>query len=185
MAKTTARAPCVRRSPRAVRVVTEKRGAIEITSKAYVTKVGEAVSYPIAIPREQSRWQGVLAVSDKRINPFDLALETGDEEVRPGDTLRSNIITLQSLLSLMLGKLTPEEEALVDKALIDTYALRNITIDTVNPGTMEAPTFEEAFAVLDNLQIMKLAVSLGGTETLVSHPAAMSAFHVLPKSVDL
>ena len=33
---------------------------------------------------------------------------------------------------------------------------------------------KEPFAVLDNLQIMKLAVSLGGTETLVSHPAAMT-----------
>ncbi|MHB2169906.1 cystathionine gamma-synthase family protein [Alsobacter sp. R-9] len=33
---------------------------------------------------------------------------------------------------------------------------------------------KEAFALLDHLQIMKLAVSLGGTETLVSHPAAMT-----------
>ena len=33
---------------------------------------------------------------------------------------------------------------------------------------------KEAFTVLDNLQVMKLAVSLGGTETLVSHPAAMT-----------
>jgi methionine-gamma-lyase len=32
----------------------------------------------------------------------------------------------------------------------------------------------EAFRLLDNLQIMKLAVSLGGTETLISHPAAMT-----------
>ena len=32
----------------------------------------------------------------------------------------------------------------------------------------------EAFALLDNLQIMKLAVSLGGTETLISHPASMT-----------
>ena len=30
----------------------------------------------------------------------------------------------------------------------------------------------EAFALLDKLQIMKLAVSLGGTETLISHPAS-------------
>ena len=30
----------------------------------------------------------------------------------------------------------------------------------------------EAFAFLDRLQIMKLAVSLGGTETLISHPAS-------------
>ncbi len=32
----------------------------------------------------------------------------------------------------------------------------------------------EAFRVLDRLQIIKLAVSLGGTETLASHPAAMT-----------
>lgn len=34
-----------------------------------VTRPGEAISYPIAIPRQQSRWQGVLVVSDKRVNP--------------------------------------------------------------------------------------------------------------------
>jgi methionine-gamma-lyase len=32
----------------------------------------------------------------------------------------------------------------------------------------------DAFRVLDRLQIIKLAVSLGGTETLASHPAAMT-----------
>jgi lipoprotein-anchoring transpeptidase ErfK/SrfK len=35
----------------------------------YITKPGEAISYPIAIPREQSRWQGTTSVSDKRVNP--------------------------------------------------------------------------------------------------------------------
>lgn len=35
----------------------------------YVTRPGEALSYPIAIPREQSRWQGVTSVSQKRENP--------------------------------------------------------------------------------------------------------------------
>lgn len=34
-----------------------------------VTKPGQALSYPIAVPREQSRWQGVTAVSSKRENP--------------------------------------------------------------------------------------------------------------------
>ena len=33
---------------------------------------------------------------------------------------------------------------------------------------------KDAFAFLDKLQIIKLAVSLGGTETLASHPAAMT-----------
>jgi lipoprotein-anchoring transpeptidase ErfK/SrfK len=34
-----------------------------------VTKPGEAISYPIAVPREQSRWQGVMQVSSKRVDP--------------------------------------------------------------------------------------------------------------------
>jgi methionine-gamma-lyase len=33
---------------------------------------------------------------------------------------------------------------------------------------------KEAFALLNHLQVMKLAVSLGGTETLISHPASMT-----------
>jgi lipoprotein-anchoring transpeptidase ErfK/SrfK len=35
----------------------------------WVQRRGEAISYPIAIPREKSRWQGVTSVSDKRVNP--------------------------------------------------------------------------------------------------------------------
>lgn len=35
----------------------------------FVTRPGEAIAYPIAIPREQSRWQGVTSVSSKRENP--------------------------------------------------------------------------------------------------------------------
>lgn len=35
----------------------------------YVTRPGEAISYPIAAPREQSRWQGVTSVTEKRVNP--------------------------------------------------------------------------------------------------------------------
>ena len=35
----------------------------------HVIKRGRAVSYPIAVPRAQSRWQGVERVSMKRVNP--------------------------------------------------------------------------------------------------------------------
>ena len=35
----------------------------------WVHRRGEAISYPIAIPREESRWQGLTSVSDKRVNP--------------------------------------------------------------------------------------------------------------------
>lgn len=34
-----------------------------------ITAPGQALSYPIAIPREQSRWQGVMTITDKRVNP--------------------------------------------------------------------------------------------------------------------
>lgn len=35
----------------------------------FITKPGEALSYPIAIPRQQDDWKGVMLVSDKKINP--------------------------------------------------------------------------------------------------------------------
>lgn len=34
-----------------------------------VHRRGEAISYPIAVPREKSRWSGVTVVSAKRVNP--------------------------------------------------------------------------------------------------------------------
>lgn len=40
---------------------------------------------------------------------------------------------------------------------------------------------KEAFAFLDALKVIKLAVSLGGTETLASHPAAMTHSDVPPE----
>lgn len=34
-----------------------------------ITQPGKALSYPIAVPRTQSRWQGTTFVSDKKLNP--------------------------------------------------------------------------------------------------------------------
>jgi hypothetical protein len=35
----------------------------------FITQPGQAISYPIAVPREKSRWEGVTTVTDKRVNP--------------------------------------------------------------------------------------------------------------------
>ena len=35
----------------------------------FITKPGQAMSYPIAVPREDARWAGVATISDKRVNP--------------------------------------------------------------------------------------------------------------------
>ena len=62
--------------------------------------------------------------SEHHINPFDLPPVKEDEE--PGDILRSNIINLVGLFRIMLGGLTPEEDAIVDRAITETYAIKYI-----------------------------------------------------------
>ncbi len=96
--------------------------------------------------------------SDRRINPFDLPKPLANEDMQPGDLLRSNIITLQGLLKLMLGEMTPTEEGLLDKALIDVYAIKGITMDILDASTMEPPTMEDLYDVLST---MEGATSLG------------------------
>ena len=86
--------------------------------------------------------------SDKRINPFDLpdlGTDTDGEKV-----LRSAIITLLGLMNLMLGKLSPEEEATMDKAIHETYAMRDITADIKSHGN-PMPTMSDLQSVLDNM----------------------------------
>lgn len=89
--------------------------------------------------------------SEQRINPFDLPLPLKDENTKPGDLLRSNIITLHGLLNLMLGKLSPQEEGMLDKALIDVYALKGITMETPNPAEFPAPTMEDLYDILSSM----------------------------------
>ncbi len=73
------------------------------------------------------RYFNISLTSEHHINPFDLPKPREDES--PGDVLRSNIINLVGLFRLMLGGLTPEEDALIDRAITETYALKDITAD--------------------------------------------------------
>ena len=95
--------------------------------------------------------------SDQRINPFDLPAPFEGDDLKPGDLLRENIITLTGLLKLMLGNMSSEEAALIDKALIDTYAVRGITMSIEDPSKMPMPTMEDFHAVLKSME---------GTESL-------------------
>ncbi len=90
--------------------------------------------------------------SERRINPFDLPIPIEDHVTKPGDLLRANIITLHGLFNLMLGKLTPTEEGIMDKAMIDTYALKGITLETEDPGDMEPPTMQDLAEVLGTMK---------------------------------
>ena len=98
------------------------------------------------------RFFNISLSSDHHVNPFDLPAPQSDED--PRDILRTHIIELVGLFRLMLGGLTPEEETLVDIAIQETYALKDITGDT-NFGEQEPPLlsdFEMVLAGMDGSQ---------------------------------
>ncbi len=71
------------------------------------------------------RFFNISLSSSHHINPFDLPPPQPDEN--PKDILRGHIIQLIGLFRLMLGGLTPEEETVIDQALHEVYALKDIT----------------------------------------------------------
>ncbi len=66
--------------------------------------------------------------SDQHLNPFDLPAPKEGE--MPADVFRSHILDLSGLMKLILGTLTPEESSILDEALIQTYAIKDITPDS-------------------------------------------------------
>ncbi len=86
------------------------------------------------------------------INPFDLPPVGEDES--PEDVLQSNIASLMGLLRIMLGSTTPEEDSILDRALRETYAVRDITKDTdFNNLTPESfPTVADLGEILANME---------------------------------
>ncbi len=90
--------------------------------------------------------------SSFRINPFDLPQALRGEDAQTGDALRAAVINLHGLFRLMLGTLTPAEDGILDKAILDTYALKGITLETANPGSIEPPTLRDLVDVLSTTQ---------------------------------
>ncbi|MDA8611261.1 conjugal transfer protein TraC [Candidatus Pacebacteria bacterium] len=95
------------------------------------------------------RYFNIALTSDHHINPFDLPPARDDES--PGDILRSNIVNLVGLFRLMLGGLTPEEDAIVDKAISETYALKDITPDS-DFSNIEPPLLSDFEYVLSGME---------------------------------
>jgi conjugal transfer ATP-binding protein TraC len=89
--------------------------------------------------------------SPSHINPFDLPLPREDERLE--DVLRSNVINLVGLLRIMLGGLTPEEDAIIDRALTETYAAKDITPET-DPATWreKTPLMQDFEAILEGME---------------------------------
>ncbi len=84
------------------------------------------------------------ASSKSKMNPFDLAGIAVEGE----NELGQKILSLHTLFKLMLGELNPTEEALLDRALLETYRLKGITTDPETQRTLEPPVMEDLYKVL-------------------------------------
>lgn len=82
-----------------------------------------------------------------KINPFDLSqlTESGENE------LGLKILSLHGLFKVIMGKLTPEEDALLDRALVLTYKQKGITQDPDTQGK-EPPLMEDLYKTLIGME---------------------------------
>ncbi|MEK7585660.1 MAG: DUF87 domain-containing protein [Patescibacteria group bacterium] len=95
------------------------------------------------------RYFNIALSSDHHINPFDLPIPSSDET--PADVLRANTINLVGLFRIMLGGLTPEEDSIIDRAITETYALKDITADS-NFANIEPPLLTDFEMVLAGME---------------------------------
>ena len=102
----------------------------------------------------------VSLASPAKINPFDLPRPKG-EESSVDDILRSAVITLKGLLRIMIGKplgngvtgFTPEEDSLLDRALLEAYAKKDITPDIKNIADIpEYPIMEDLLEIMQGME---------------------------------
>ena len=124
------------------------------------------------------RFFNISLSSSHHINPFDLPPPQSDES--PRDILRSHIIELVGLFKLMLGGLTPEEDAIIDQAIRETYALKDITGET-DYSHLESPLLSDFEMIL---------VGMEGSESLVQRltkytTGTWSGFMNEPTNVDI
>lgn len=88
--------------------------------------------------------------SENRINPFDLPRSIGGDS-KPEDIIRSAVITSKGLIRLMLGDLTHIEDSIVDRALIETYAKKDITPDA-DLSKVDPPILQDFQDILEGME---------------------------------
>ncbi len=82
-----------------------------------------------------------------KINPFQLANVNDSTE----DEMGYKYLFLQSLLKIMLGQMTPTEDATLNRALVLTYRQKGITEDPAT-HTLEAPRMEDLYRSLIGME---------------------------------
>lgn len=124
------------------------------------------------------RYFNISLTSEHHINPFDLPHPRPDES--DADVLRSNTVNLIGLFRIMLGGLSPEEDAIIDRAITETYALKDITPDSKFTD-IEPPLLSDFEMVLSGME---------GAESLVAKlskytKGTWSGFINQPTNVDI
>ncbi len=120
------------------------------------------------------RYFNISLSSDHHINPFDLPIPREDETAE--DVLRSNTINLVGLFRLMLGGLTPEEDSMVDRAIGETYAMKDITPES-NFANIEPPLLSDFETVISGMEgsdsvVQRLAkYTRGSWSTFLNRPS--------------
>lgn len=102
----------------------------------------------------------VSLASESKINPFDLPRAIG-EETSVEDILRSAVITIKGLLRIMIGTpigkggatrgFTPTEDSMLDRAILEAYAKKDITSDLANLDGAEYPILQDLQEILDGM----------------------------------
>jgi conjugal transfer ATP-binding protein TraC len=108
----------------------------------------------------------ISLASRSKINPFDLPRPTG-EAFAVEDIIRSAVITIKGLLRLMLGKVTTTEDSILDRALLETYAKKDI-MPGADLSSVEPPILQDFQSILEGMEgtaelIVKLKKFTEGT----------------------
>jgi len=98
----------------------------------------------------------ISLASESKVNPFDLPRPVG-QQVSTEDIIRSAIITLKGLIRIMFGTLSAVEDSLMDEAIKEAYAKKDITAIS-DLRQVEAPIMQDLMEVMQGMQ---------GAETLV------------------
>ncbi|MEK7634619.1 MAG: DUF87 domain-containing protein [Patescibacteria group bacterium] len=92
----------------------------------------------------------ISLTSESTVNPFEIPIIPKGED--PADVFKSHILNLIGLLKLMLTNITPEEDAVLDRAISETYASRGITPETQDFAGIDPPLLEDLETVLMNME---------------------------------
>jgi type IV secretory pathway VirB4 component len=93
----------------------------------------------------------ISLASENKINPFDLPRSIGDNS-RPEDIIRSGVISVKGLVRIMLGgSITSAEDSILDRALLETYAKKDITAEA-DLSKIEAPVLSDFQEILSGME---------------------------------